>query len=310
MDIASEYSKEMLIQKLQNGEQFVDLLGFFVKRARFLEENQQETNRKLDKLQETVDDINTKIDAVLEKLDSLESDFADLKKENRDVEQKLLLLTSKLNKLEIEGEDLEDYYTLSQNTYENWDDFDALTKQFIPLAEYLYSKLQKYDKPDYSPVILELCRAIENEFLLKVFKKYTLYLIDREGRNLDRFLSVDRASHDLRAKTGQFVKAVSKAARTRKPEFTLGQMNAILSMTKDVMLVNQSRLLRDFLSYLNQNAEANRLLDPGYIQKINDIVNKYRNPSAHPQLMSLEKANECREIMPDRLDYLIECVVV
>ena len=49
-----------------------------------------------------------------------------------------------------------------------------------------------------------------------------------------------------------------------------------------------------------------RVLDG--IKKINDIVNKYRNPSAHPEFMSIDKANECREIMPDRLDYLMECV--
>jgi len=310
MDIANEYSKEMLFQSLQSDEKIVGLLEFLVQRAMISEDLQAQTDKKIDRLQETADDINSKIDKVLEKLDTLETDFADLKNESRDVEQKLLLLTAKLNKLEIQSEDLEDYYTLSQNAYDNWDDFDVLTKQFIPLAEFLYSKLQKYDKPDYSPVILELCRAIENEFLLKVFKKYTLGLIDRKGRNLDRFLSGDRLSSDLKSKTGQFVKTVSRAARTHNPEFTLGQMNTILSMVNDTSIVSQSPLMRDFLTYLQSNTEASRLLDPDYIRKVNDIVNKYRNPSAHPQLMSLEKANECREIMPDRLDYLLECVLV
>ena len=310
MDIANEYSKEMLFQSLQSDEKIVGLLEFLVHRAMISEDLQAKTDKKIDRLQETADDINSKIDKVLEKLDTLETDFADLKNESRDVEQKLLLLTAKLNKLEIQSEDLEDYYTLSQNAYDNWDDFDVLTKQFIPLAEFLYSKLQKYDKPDYSPVILELCRAIENEFLLKVFKKYTLGLIDRKGRNLDRFLSGDRLSSDLKSKTGQFVKTVSRAARTHNPEFTLGQMNTILSMVNDTSIVSQSPLMRDFLTYLQSNTEASRLLDPDYIRKVNDIVNKYRNPSAHPQLMSLEKANECREIMPDRLDYLLECVLV
>ena len=310
MDIANEYSKEMLFQSLQSDEKIVGLLEFLVQRAMISEDLQAKTDKKIDRLQETADDINSKIDKVLEKLDTLETDFADLKNESRDVEQKLLLLTAKLNKLEIQSEDLEDYYTLSQNAYDNWDDFDVLTKQFIPLAEFLYSKLQKYDKPDYSPVILELCRAIENEFLLKVFKKYTLGLIDRKGRNLDRFLSGDRLSSDLKSKTGQFVKTVSRAARTHNPEFTLGQMNTILSMVNDTSIVRQSPLMNDFMTYLQSNTEASRLLDPDYIRKVNDIVNKYRNPSAHPQLMSLEKANECREIMPDRLDYLLECVLV
>lgn len=59
---------------------------------------------------------------------------------------------------------------------------DRITRKFIPSEEYLYSKLQKYDKPDYSTVILELCRAIKNEFLLKIFRKYTLDLIEKRQR--------------------------------------------------------------------------------------------------------------------------------
>ena len=85
-------------------------------------------------------------------------------------------------------------------------------------------------------------------------------------------------------------------------------MNTILSITGDSQIVAKSPLLKDFVDYLKDNTEVNDLLDSKYIKKINDIVNKYRNPSAHPEFMSLEKANECREIMPDRLDYLMECV--
>ena len=85
-------------------------------------------------------------------------------------------------------------------------------------------------------------------------------------------------------------------------------MNAILSMLKEEEIVTASPLLQDFKSYLNDNTEAAMLLDYGYIKKINDIVNKYRNPSAHPDFMSIEKADECREVMPDRIDYLMECV--
>ena len=219
-------------------------------------------------------------------------------------------MISKLQKLEdsISDEDIEDYRELAKSLYTNWESLDVLTKRFIPLAEYLYSKLQKYDKADYSPVILELCRAIENEFLLKVFKKYTLDCIRRKGNGLNSFLTTDRSNPYLTSKTGQFVKAISKAARTSKPEYTLGQMYSILSMLKDDQLVYESPLLQDFDNYLNDNTEAAMLLDSDYIQKINDIVNKYRNPSAHPDFMSIQKANECREVMPDRIDYLMDCV--
>ena len=313
MGVVEQYSNEalfLLIKKMsERNDQVLDIVQLLMMSAEDGENNQKAIINGLSEIKQTTEEINSKMDIVLEKLNGLEREFTDLKKENRDLEQKITLMTAKLSKLDIQGEELEDYYALSQSLYSNWDELDALTKKFIPLAEYLYSKLQKYDKPDYSPVILELCRAIENEFLLKIFRKYTLNLVGRrKGSKLDSFLATDRASFELKDKTGQFVKAVSKAAKTKKPEYTLGQMNTILSITGDSQIVAKSPLLKDFVDYLKDNTEVNNLLDSKYIKKINDIVNKYRNPSAHPEFMSLEKANECREIMPDRLDYLMECV--
>lgn len=165
---------------------------------------------------------------------------------------------------------MEDYYALAQSLYSNWDELDSLTKQFIPIAEFLYSKLQKYDKPDYSPVILELCRAIENEFLLKIFRRYTLDLVVRKDDKLDSFLATDRASFELKNKTGLFTKAISKAARTKKPEYTLGQMNKILSITSVAQIVKKSPLLIDFVEYLEKNTDARSLLDSNYMKKVND----------------------------------------
>jgi archaellum component FlaC len=294
-----------------------DLLGSLTSYFDEDRADRREIHRKLDELQNTTDeiktkteDIDSKMDLALEKLNVIENAFLDLKRENRDLEEKLTLMSSKLSRLEVRDEDLEDYYALAQSLYMNWEDFDLLTKSFLPLAEYLYSKLQKYEKPDYSPVILELCRAIENEFLSKIFTKYTFDLLDRKGEDIDVFLSIDKSSEDLKCKTASFAKTVTNARKTRKPTFTLGQMNVILSMSKSTKTVSKSPLLKDFVDYLNDNTEASSLLDDRYIQKINDIVENYRNPSAHPEYMTLEKANECREIMPDRIDYLIDCLAI
>lgn len=310
MNIARTYSEENLQSLFSKVDQIYDVVQLLLISADNTESGQKEIMARLLDIKQSTVDIHSKLDTILEKLTSIEKDFADLKSEQRDLEQKITLMVSKLQKIEnsISDEDIEDYLELAKSLYTNWDSLDVLTKRFIPLAEYLYSKLQKYNKADYSPVILELCRAIENEFLLKVFKKYTLDFIRRKGNGLNNFLATDRSNPYLTSKTGQFVKAISKAAKTSKPEYTLGQMNAILSMLKDDQIVYESPLLKDFESYLNDNTEAAMLLDSAYIQKINDIVNKYRNPSAHPDFMSIQKANECREVMPDRIDYLMDCV--
>lgn len=101
-------------------------------------------------------------------------------------------------------------------------------------------------------------------------------MIDRKGRNLDTFLATDGACYDLKYKAGQFVKVVSKAARTRNPEYTLGQMNTILSIMKEDQTIRISPLLQGFKVYLDQNTEAQKLLDEGYIDKVNDIVKQHR----------------------------------
>lgn len=313
MDAVQRYSNEILLSLLnkidERNEQVFDIVQLLMLAAEDNENKQIGILQGLKNIQRTTEEINAKMDLVLEKLSKLETDFAELKNENRNLEEKITLMTMKLSKMEssVQSEELEDYYALSQSLYANWDELDQLTRRFIPLAEFLYSKLQKYDKPDYSPVILELCRAIENEFLLKIFRKYTLDLIERKGSGLYQFFAIDNAT--TYTKTAQFVKAVTKAAKTKKPEYTLGQMNTILSIMKEDDLVKKSPLLKDFEMYLQQNTESQRLLDLKYIRKVNEIVNRYRNPSAHPEFMSLEKANECREIMPDRLDYLMNCIV-
>ncbi len=310
MDIARTYSEENLCSLFNKVDQIYDVVQLLLMSVDDTESTQKEIIARLLDVKQTTTDIHSKLDTILEKIISIETDFEDLKSERRDLEQKIALMISKLQKLEdsIPDEDIEDYCEMAKNLYTNWDSLDALTKRFIPLAEYLYSKLQKYDKADYSPVILELCRAIENEFLLKIFKKYTLEFLRRKGNGLNSFLAADRSNPNLVGKTGQFVKAISKAAKTGKPEYTLGQMNTILSILKDSQIVSSSPLLQDFEGYLTVNTEAAMLLDADYIQKINDIVNNYRNPSAHPDFMSIQKANECREVMPDRIDYLMDCV--
>lgn len=314
----SEENLSSLMMKVSDQYgQIIDYLGLLLISAEDNEKDRQDLKTKVIEIQQSTMEIqqsaqmiNSKLDTVLEKLASMEKAFADIKSEQRDIDQKLMLMMVKLQKIEnsIPEEDLEEYRELAKSLYTNWDALEVFTKKYIPLAEYLYSKLQRINGADYSPVILELCRAIENEFLLKIFSKYTMDLLLRKSRNLDTFLAVDKSDASLIKKTQQFVKAITRASRTRKPEYTLGQMNAILSMLKEADTVSSSPLLRDFELYLQTNTEATRLLDADYIQKVNDIVNKYRNPSAHPDFMSIQKANECREVMPDRIDYLVECV--
>lgn len=256
--------------------------------------------------------MEVKIDTIIEQMQTLLSSFREIKSDARNTDEKITLMNLKLDRLEkhIDVTDLEDYYSFSQGLYNNWDELDELTRKFIPISEYLFSKLQKLHNPDYSPVIIELCRAIENEFLLKIFKKYTLNLINRKRTNLDIFLCTDKTNKVLIKDMGIFVRIVNNAAKTHKSEYTLGQMYTILSLLNHNRTADLSPLLQDFKAYLSRETRVDALLSKPYLDNINNLVWDFRNPSAHPQYMKLEKAKKCKEIMPDRLDYLMDCLVI
>ena len=88
----------------------------------------------------------------------------------------------------------------------------------------------------------------------------------------------------------------------------MGQMNTIMLLLTDRSVVQISPLLQDFSKYLKSNTVVKDLLNVQYIQSINAIVKDYRNPSAHPGFMTLESAQKCKNIMPDKLDYLMDCL--
>ena len=311
MNESTAFTQEMIQKALMSTlNEHTDYLSILLQCMEDTEGSLKSIISGLSDIKADTQQINQKLDTVLEKLNGLETAFTDLKAESREIDQKLFLMSGKLDKLEkaIDTEELEDYYALCQSLYNNWDELDELTRRLIPVAEYLFSKLQKYNKPDYSPVILELCRALENEFLLKIFKRYTFDIISRKGRNLDSFLATDKASSFLQSRTGMFVKAIGKSARSRQAEYTLGQMNTIMSLVCDNSVLTASPLLQDFKDFLDEETVTRDLLNIQYIRKINELVERYRNPAAHPGFMTLDKAQKCKEIMPDRLDYLMDCI--
>ena len=265
------------------------------------------------KIENTLANIDANTAAILEKMDKLQEDFSSIKNESRKTTEVLLRLSIKLDKMvdSISEEEFDEFYALAEHIYIYWENLDTLTKKFIPLSEFLFSNLQKYKNPDYSPVIIELCRAIENEFLTKIFAKFTNHIIKKyPGQKLFDFLNRDLSNRYIASKVKIFADGIKRAStsKSNRAGFTLGQMNTIFSLVKESNLITQSLLLKEFDEYLNNETIKEKLLKESFTKQISDLVKDYRNPSAHPEYMSLKKAQECKEFMPDRIEYLMECV--
>lgn len=319
MDAGLDFMQESIADAMLYSENR-DFLRFLVNMERRYEREMELLKKRNDQMREVVDSIkrdteqiNTKMDSVLEKLDGLEVSFNELKTGNRDVEEKLAIMSSKLDRLEktIPEEELEDYTLSCQKNYDKWNDMEELSKHFIQVAEYLFTKMQAYEKLDYSPVIIELCRALENEFLQKIFIKYTAELLKREGNRLNIFFSHDRASTFINGRTGLFIKIIEKSKNNNEtPTYTLGEMKKIISFMNNPKLVKESPLLQDFNKFLVKNTDQIKLLKKEYLEQIQQLVDNYRNPSAHPNYMNLQSACDCKKEIPKQVNYFMDCVCV
>ena len=280
-----------------------------------------------------LDTLNNKVENILSLLESFIEDFKSFKNETRDVEEKLILMTSRLAEMEeelvksISDKEYKSFEDICRRNYDYWEEYDVLTRKFLPVSEILFSNLQKasgreIDNIDYSPVVIELCRAIENELLLKIFRKYVKDFISRYSTidDFNDFYADDKLSK-VRIKIGDYKKSVreltkSIAGEIRSnikyddyiPRFTLGDMKYILDKLLIPEVIANSKLLSDFKNFISRYFIEEQLLNMDYLSNISKLITEYRNPAAHPEFVSFDKAKECKDFLPEQMDYLIECI--
>ncbi len=286
---------------------------------RLLVDISKDTNCEVKIIKKDVKDIKETVTVLVE-------DFRNFKKETRDIEEKIILMTKQLGKVEdsVEKEQLEDYTDVCRSKYDNWDDYDELTRKFLPVSEILYSQLQKFENPDYSPVVLEMCRGFENELKLKIFSEFIKQYAMTHKDDLDKHLMNDQINkyrnvftgkeEVISTITGKFQKKISSYIKDlkRKGEkpliFTLGEMNFVLENVNKTPIRTQSQLLTDFYTYLQGITNITDFLNLEYQKKISELVEEFRNKAAHPNFVDIKVMEDCRSKFPEDIDYLIDCL--
>ena len=235
-------------------------------------------------------------------------------------------MTKKLGKVEdsVEKEQLDDYTDVCRSKYDNWDDYDDLTRKFLPVSEILYSQLQRFENPDYSPVVLEMCRGFENELKLKIFSEFIKQYAMTHKYNLNKHLINDQINkyrnrvtgreEIVSTVTGKFQKKISLYIKDlikgeeKSLNFTLGEMNYILENVNETTIREKSQLLTDFYAYLNGITNITDFLSSEYQNKISELVKDFRNKAAHPNFVDIKLMEDCRSKFPENIDHLIDCL--
>jgi hypothetical protein len=251
--------------------------------------------------------IESKIDRVLNVLQTLESDFKDIRLSNRHEEEKLEVIYSKLDrKLDVIyeeiREEIQDYEMLLRKLIVNWDKLDALSREMLPMAEYLYDQLQRIENADFSPVILQLSRSLENEMLKKLFVEFTLYIIVTQD-DLDDFLKEDLFIEQTKVFAKYLLRY--RGVPREKIIYSLGEMKFILELTSGKNTIRKSPLLQAFKEYINHNFTDEYLISSDYLTRLKNIVDQYRNKCAHPNKLEQVAALECKEQIPESINDLL-----
>jgi hypothetical protein len=168
----------------------------------------------------------------------------------------------------------------------DWARLDKLTQEFLPSGELLLDVIQKSHSNDYSPFILQYCRALENEILCKMFSAYNDDL-NRCITDKDAFLLADLQNEKL--------KKFALSLKNKDKRYTLGEMSFILNMANPKSKTfTKSPVLKDFRNFVLQYFKA-AVLDEKYLAQIKNITNDFRNRAAHPGLLDLALALDCQK---------------
>lgn len=169
--------------------------------------------------------------------------------------------------------------------------------KFLPSAEQLYDLLENQPDADFSPFVIQYCRAFENEILTKLFSSYHDDFAKRVT-DVATFMATDLQID----KTMRFAKSV----RDNNRRYTLGDMNFTMQLLKPGgRTLASSPLLLDFrnfvVTYFHQRVAEKQFLDQ--VQHINE---EFRCKAAHPYLMTKAIADECLKIVRSALSELLD----
>lgn len=297
--LANEYFEKKLIPFYEQSISLSEKVDLVLK-------NQQEHIQKLNIIENKIDDIKT---VIL----NLSVDFKEIQNLPREIEEKISRLNKKLEEqisnLHFEQKQIDTYIKEIKNWFDYYDLLESKSQKYLPEAEYIFDHISKLDNPDYSPFILQYCRALENELLSKIFRAYVQSLIDRKIEFEMQFawdLGKKESGKPNDDNTFRLSKHIQKCLTKNTEEwfFELGSMELNLRYLTG-RTIEKSPLLQDLKEFILNRFEK-ELLNIEYLDEIKTIIRDYRNQSAHPNLMNTEKATTFHKQMKECLINLME----
>jgi TolA-binding protein len=174
----------------------------------------------------------------------------------------------------------------------SWQAFSEHTRLYLATAEQVYTVLaEQEEKPDYSLVGMELCKALETEINQRLVSPFIAYL----NGNMSDFLKIHQTGEtkDGPSYFTYLAKVVDQENYPEVTSLTLGQYLFILNLTlqDDYALKEYS----DFLDWIC--AASGAVFGKTFLSKLETAVKQYRNTIAHQAPMNKNEYDHLRELI-------------
>ena len=155
---------------------------------------------------------------------------------------------------------------------------------------------------DFSPFILQYCRAMENELAECFFIGFQKYFNENQLE-----ISLQHELSYAKENKKYYLESFAKNLIKDDKKYMLGEMLMILrSIRKKGATYEASVLLQRFQDYVQEFFEFEKISDE-LLNTIENIVNAYRNRAAHPDILNLSVAEECKGALRGCLNDFNKC---
>lgn len=174
-----------------------------------------------------------------------------------------------------------------------WKALSEQVKSYLTTAEQIYTVLltEGEERPDYSLVGMELCKALETEINRILVEPFCRYLNGNKGE----FLKINQTGEN-RGRPSYFTYLAMVVDRKNFPEvtsLTLGQYHFVLKRT-----LEGEYALKEYSNFLDEVCSASNVtIGSSFLKKLETVTKKYRNTIAHQSAMNREEFDHMRKLI-------------
>lgn len=245
--------------------------------------------------------IDDNIRKFCDEYDRVLSEMRSMKLDNLEQKKRFDKLWDSLNKAldeqfkNMNQMDQDLYIGMAQEAYAgSWDSLDEKSRVMLATALSIQQAIRRTPGRDLSPAILEFCRVFENELKLKLYDGFI--------PTVDPYKTTDAKK--------PYTEIVQAASNYQEyGEYFISLWNMIQCVKELKNSYARCSSSDAFSRYLTDHRwNKIRLTDRNFTSQSLDYTQKYRNTSAHPNIMNEKDAEDCVRITKALVQHFISCL--